>query len=246
MNQTRETGDDMADSLRKHVSTYELFARYLPAIVTSVPYLLLGFVLLHRNDTKDLMSFVISLKFFGYVSMSFIALYFYAQLIRSTAKSFEKLYFQEKRGFPTTYFMLYSDGECSEAYKDEFRKRVKRAFGFQLCTKEEERSNPIEAKRRLNDITKQLILSVGDGVLVAKHNQWYGFNRNLVGGALYGIIGAVTAFAFGRFVVGDTVLAYSAVPLFVMYGAILLCRRFLIVQHAEAYARQLHAEFMKK
>jgi hypothetical protein len=236
----------MNDKLQKHVSTYELFARYLSAIVTSVPFLLIGFVLLRRDDTKDMMSFVISLKFFGYVSMSFIGLYFYAQLIRSTAKSFEKQYFHKRRGFPTTYFMLYSDSECSDVYKDDFRKRVKKTFGFQLCSKSEELSRPEEAMRRLNDITKQLILHVGDGILVGKHNQWYGFIRNLVGGSLYGVIGSIVSFPLGRYILNDSILAYSAIPLLAIYGAILLFRRSLIVQHAEAYARQLHAEFMKK
>ena len=236
----------MNDDLNKHISTYELFAHYLPAIVTSIPFLLIGFVLLRRHDTKDIISFVISLKFFGYVSMSFIGLYFYAQLIRSTAKFFEKSYFHKKRSFPTTYFMLYSDGEYSHAYKDDFRRRVNDVFGFQLCPKDEELLNPDEATRRLNDITKQIILRIGDGALVGKHNQWYGFIRNLVGGSLYGIIGTLTAFFLGWFILNDSILSYAAVPLCVIYGAILLFRRSLIVQHAEAYARQLHAEFMKK
>lgn len=235
----------MNDKLNKHISTYDLFARYLPAILTSVPFLLIGFALLRRDDTKDIVSFVISLKIFGYVSMSFIGLYFYAQLIRSTAKSFERVYFHKKRGFPTTYFMLYSDAECSDAYKDEFRQRVKKTFGFQLCSKDEERANPVEATRRLNDITKRIILHVGDGVLVGKHNQWYGFSRNLVGGSLYGVIGTVITYTLGNWVFNQPVLAYAAIPLCIIYGAILLFRRPLIVQHAEAYTRQLHAEFMK-
>ena len=236
----------MDAKLQKHISTYELFARYLPAIVTSLPFLLIGYVLMRRDDTRDMVSFIISLKFFGYISMSFIGLYFYSQLIRSTAKSFEKNYFAKKRGFPTTYFMLYSDSECSGAYKDDFRTRVKKNFGFQLCSKDEELSNMAEATRRLNDITKQIILRVGDGVLVGKHNQWYGFIRNLVGGSVSGAIGAVAAFLLGRYILRDNILAYSAIPLCAVYCAILLFRRSLIIQHAEAYARQLHAEFMKK
>ena len=236
----------MADPLRKHISTYELFARYLPAIVTSMPFLILGFVLLHRNDTRALMSFVISLKFFGYVSMSFISLYFYSHLIRTFAKLFEKIYFQKKRGFPTTYLMLYSDAECSDAYKEDFRKRIKKSFGFDLLTKAEEETNPVEAMKRLNDITKQLILRVGDGVLVGKHNQWYGFIRNLVGGSLFGLIGGIVTIALGRTVLHDNVLTYAALALCCIYAVILLFCRILIVQHAEAYARQLHAEFMKK
>jgi hypothetical protein len=192
-----------------------------------------------------MLAFVFSFKFFGYVSMSFVWLYFYAQLIRSTAKSFEKAYFHKTRGFPTTYFMLYSDSECSDAYKDAFRKRVKKAFGFELLTKSEEATNPLEAMRRLNDITKKLILRVGEGVLVGKHNQWYGFIRNLVGGSVFGLIGGIVAFILGQTILQNSILAYAAVALCVVYAAILLFRRPLIIQHAEAYARQLHAEFMK-
>ena len=235
----------MNDKLNKHISTYELFARYFPAILTSIPFLLVGFALSRRNDTRDILAYLTSLKFFGYVSLSFICLYFYAQLIRSTAKHFERRYFQAKRGFPTTYFMLYSDSVYSDAYKDEFRRRVEKTFGFQLSTKEQEQANMGEAIKRLNDITKRIILHVGDGVLVGKHNQWYGFMRNLVGGSLYGAGGAVFTFILGKWILDQCVLAYVAICLCTPYGMILLFRRSLIVQHAEAYARQLHAEFMK-
>jgi hypothetical protein len=237
--------ESMNGKLQKHISTYELFARYLPAILTCVPVLLLGFALSRRNDMRDLMAYLLSLKFFGYVTISFICLYFYAQLIRSAAKHFERRYFQDRRGFPTTYFMLYSDGPYSDAYKDEFRRRVKETFGFQLCTKDEEQRNMGEAIKRLNDITKRIIFHVGDGVLVGKHNQWYGFMRNLVGGSIYGVVGAVLTFTLGKWVLDQNSVAYTAIFLCIPYGFILLFRRSLIVQHAEAYARQLHAEFMK-
>lgn len=237
--------EPMNEKLQKHISTYELFARYLPAILTSVPFLLLGFALSRRSDTGDIMAYLLSLKFFGYLSMSFICLYFYAQIIRTTAKFFENRYFQKKRGFPSTYFMLYSDTTCSDAYKDEFRRRVKKTFGFQLSTKDEEQTNTGEATRRLNDITKRIILHVGDGVLVGKHNQWYGFARNLVGGSVYGAVGAALTFALGKWVLNQNTLAYTSICLCIPYALLFLFRRSVIVQHAEAYARQLHAEFMR-
>ena len=235
----------MNEKIEKHISTYELFARYLPAIITSVPYLLIGFVLMHRDETKDVFSFFISIKFFGYVSMSFVCLYFYSQIIRTTAKHFERKYFHNKRGFPSTYFMLYSDTEYSEKYKDQFRQSVEKVFNFQLCSKNEERENPGEAIRRLNDITKRIILRVGDGVLVAKQNQWYGFNRNLVGGTVFGVIGAIITFVLGWWVFKQPILVYSGACLFFVYGVIFIFRRPLMIQHAESFARQLHAEFMK-
>lgn len=227
------------------VSGYELYARYFPAILTGIPFLLLGFYLARGGETKQLLDFILSLRFFGYLSLSVILLYFYAQLIRTTSKTFEQSYFIRQKGFPTTYFMLYSNSAYSDAFKDAFRKRVQEVLGMSLCTKEEETATLGEAMKRLNDITKQIILHVGDGVLVGKHNQWYGFFRNLLGGCVYGAGVSVVNVLIGRFVFASNVLIITSLILFVAYISLLLVRKPIIVQHAEAYARQLLAEFMK-
>jgi hypothetical protein len=232
--------------LEKHISGYELFARYLPAILTSMPFLLLGYFLLQTKETKDLLSFLLGLKFFGYISFSFIVLYFYAQLIRSTSKFFEKRYFQNQKGFPTTYFMLYSDTEYSEAFKDAYRWRVKKEFAFTLLGKSEEEATPMEAMRRLNDVTKLIILRLDGGALLGKHNQWYGFIRNLIGGSIYGFFASAINFVIGQYVIRNVVLTFLSLCLALVYGVLFLMRKQLIIQHAEAYARQLHAEFMNR
>jgi len=229
----------------RNVSIYEMYARYFPAILTGTPLLLLGFYLAKGGETKQLLDFLLSLKFFGYVSFSLILLYFYAQIIRTTSKTFEQSYFLQKKGFPTTYFMLYSDSTYSDAFKNAFRQRVQEVLGITLCTKEEEAAAPGEAMKRLNDITKQIILHVGSGVLVGKHNQWYGFFRNLLGGCIYGAGVSIVNVLIGRFFFVSNVLTITSLILFVVYTTLFLARKPIIVQHAEAYARQLFAEFMK-
>lgn len=227
------------------ISGYELYARYFPAILTGIPLLLLGFYLSKDGEIKQLLDYVLSLKFFGYVSLSVILLYFYAQLIRTTSKAFEQSYFIRQKGFPTTYFMLYSDSTYSDAFKDMFRQRAYELLGITLCTKEEEIADSNEAMKRLNEATKQIILSVGNGILVGKHNQWYGFFRNLLGGCIYGAGVSVINVLLGRFFLVSNVLTTVSLILFVIYIILFLLRKHIIVQHAEAYARQLVAEFMK-
>jgi len=228
----------------KHITAYELNARYIPAIITSMPFLLGGYFLLRNEETKDIMAFLLSLKFLGYLSLSFIGLYFYAQLIRTISKFYERKYFHDASGFPTTYFMLYANREYSEAFKGAFRDRVKKEFGFVLLSKNEEDTDPSEGQRRLNDVTKQIILKVGDGRLVGKHNQWYGFFRNLIGGTTFALIGSMVNILVGIYILHHKGLVILSCLMVVVYGMLLLFRRSLIVQHAEAYARQLYAEFM--
>lgn len=233
-------------SPRRRISGYELYARYLPAVLSALPIIILAFYLPKGGETRELIDYILSLKFFGALSMSLILLYFYAQLIRTTSKAYEKKYFADARGFPTTYFMLYSDPTYSEAFKDEFRQRVAKAFGISLCGKEQEANDPDEARRRLNDITKQMILLVGGGELVGKHNQWYGFFRNLVGGCIYGAIMAAVNMLVGRYYVASHPLVIGSLVLCALYCGLFVAKKRILFQHAEAYARQLIAEFMKK
>jgi uncharacterized membrane protein len=228
------------------ISGYELYARYLPAVLTALPVLILSFYLAKGEEARELIEYVLSLKFFGTLSMSLVLLYFYAQLIRTTSKAYEKKYFADARGFPTTYFMLYSDRTYSEVFKDEFRKRVSSTLGITLPNKDEEDDKPEEARRMLSEVTKQLILFVGDGVLVGKHNQWYGFFRNLIGGCVYGAIMAAINVLVGFYYLNSSPLVVISVFLLSLYCGLFFARRKILSQHAEAYARQLIAEFMSK
>jgi len=231
---------------QQRFSAYEIYARYFPAVLTALPALILGFYLSKGAETKELMDYILSLKFFGTLSLSLVFLYFYAQLIRTTSKALERKYFAMARGFPTTYFMLYSDPTYSDAFKDEFRKRVAATLSIPLCDKDEEARTPEEARRRLNDSTKQIILRVGDGVLVGKHNQWYGFFRNLLGGCPYGAAMAAIGVIVGRYCITSPVLAIGSLALCLLYSGLFVARKPIITQHAEAYARQLIGEFMNK
>ncbi len=89
--------------------TYTLYARLIPAVLSATPLFVLWHFVRRDSEWNDLLTSVLTLKFLGAVSLSAAFLYFYSQFLRFTSKWFERRYFTSRRGFPTTYFMLYED-----------------------------------------------------------------------------------------------------------------------------------------
>ena len=223
---------------------YTVYARFFPAIVTALPLFVLWYFVAELAQLRNLMNFLLSIRFLGSITFAVVFLYFYAQLIRTTGKALEKRYFLCSRGFPTAYLMLYEDESYSTAYKDRYRRQIHADFGLALPTEAEERSDPENSRKRLGEITKHVILKVGDGTLVKKHNTWYGFWRNLIGGTIFAVV-----FCFGNVVLGtwyfeEPTLWIFGGTLFVPYGIVLGFHKPILFQHAEAYARQLIAEYL--
>lgn len=224
--------------------TYTTYARLFPALISSVPVFVIWYFIIREPDWKGLLEFVSSLKVLGGISLSLIFLYFYSLFIRITSKYFERRYFTCARGFPTTYFMLYEDKTYSSDYKDKFRERAKKALKLEPLDAAGEQLNPLEARSRISECFNHIRLKVGGGKLVLKHNIWYGFSRNLVGGAIYGSLFCSCNAFIGRFIFHSAPLVIVSLTLFVAYVSILLFRRAILFQNAEAYAKQLISEFM--
>lgn len=224
--------------------TYTTFARIFPGILSALPLFVLWYFVSQEPDWKGLLSFVISLKFVGAASISVVFLYAYSHFIRAAAKSFERKYFTEAEGFPTTYLMLYSDSAYSSDFKARFRQKAKTAFKLEGLDIQEEAKDPVEARLRLNEIFAQVRLKVGDGKLVAKHNVWYGFFRNLVGGSLFSAFFCAANVLIGFTAIRSSSLVTISVILLAAYLVIFTLRRKILIQNGEAYARQLISEFM--
>lgn len=236
----------MTDTKKNPFDSYALHARAFPALISSLPLFILWYFISTLGELSELMSYILNLKFLGGLTLGIVFLYFYAQLIRTASKFLEKRYFLEARGFPTTYLMLYSDSSFSRNYKDAYRERAAKAFGLALPTEEDEKEDLLETKKRLHEITKHIILQMGNGHLILKHNVWYGFFRNLVGGALFSSLFCLLNIYIGAVVVKNPTLWASSIALLVCFVFLLVWRKPILVQHAEAYAKQLIAEFMEK
>ncbi len=230
--------------MRASFNSYTLYARFFPAIISALPLFILWFFLAENRQLNELLTFLLSIKFYGGVTISVVALYFYAQIIRIASKYFENKYFIDNLGFPTAYLMTYADSTFSKSYKTKYRELVKKHFNVDLLNEAEEVQDVSEARKLLNEVTKQVILKVGDGRLVKKQNIWYGFVRNLIGGTLFSIIFCCINIAVGLTVCKNMLLIIVSVVLLIMYGILFLFRRQILKQNAEAYANQLIAEFI--
>ncbi len=230
--------------MKKGVDTYTVYARVFPSIISSLPLFIIWFFLSDNVELKELGSFLINLKFYGAISLSIVFLYFFSQVIRLTSKYFENKYFVKNKGFPTTYLLTYSDNTFSKSYKDKYRKLIWDQFKLKLSDEAEEKANMIEAQKRLGESTKQVILKVGDGSLVKKHNIWYGFFRNLIGSSIYSIIFCITNLIVGFILFKNNIIIISSMILLLLYLVIFIFRKAIIIQNGEAYAKQLIAEFI--
>jgi hypothetical protein len=230
--------------MRKNIDMYTLHARFFPAIITALPLFVLWFFLSQDVSIRLLGEFLLSLKFYGAVTFSAVFLYFYAQVIRITSKHFEAKYFLNDRGFPTTYLLTYADPMFSKDFKDKFRALVKSNFGLDLLSADEEEENLSDASTRIAEAVKLVIVKFGTSRLVSKHNIWYGFFRNLVGGCLYGMLFSAAGGFWGAWLIKSNVLIVASTALFLLYLVLFLWRKRILVQNGEAYARQLISEFL--
>ncbi len=60
--------------------TYTINARLFPGLLSAIPLFVLWFFLAREAEWKNLMDFILSLKFLGTISFSVVFLYFYSQV----------------------------------------------------------------------------------------------------------------------------------------------------------------------
>ena len=232
--------------MKRIVDNYSIYARFCPSIISALPLFILWFFLSDNIQFKELGAYLLSLKFYGGVTLSVVFLYFYAQVLRITSKVVQSKYFHEKAGFPTIYLMTYVDDTFSKSYKDKYRSLVKEQFDIDLLDESKEAVDIVEARKRLNEATQLIKLKVKSGHLVLKQNIWYGFVRNLVGGAIYSIIFCIINIVIGLTKYNNLILVISSLVLLVVYAGVVLFRKQILIQNAEAYANQLIAEFIEQ
>lgn len=223
---------------------YTVRARFFPAMLSALPLIVLAFFLSGDVELSKLGKYLGTVKPYAGIGVSAIALYFYAQVVRFASKLLEESFFICASGFPTTYLMTYADTTYSSTYKDKYRTNVKRDFDIDLLDETSEANDPDDARKRLAEAAKQVILKVGKGQLVFKHNVWYGFIRNVIGGSFFSLAFCCLNILIGTTVMKSTRLVVVSLALLVPYGFVLIVRKRLLRQNAEAYAKQLIAEYI--
>ena len=233
--------------MKKLPDTYAIRARHFPALLSALPFFVIWFYLSDNVQLKELVSFILSLKFLGGMTFSIAFLYVYSLTIREISKYFQRQYFTGNRakGFPTTYLMTYADRTFSDSYKDKYRKLILNRFNFELLNKEEEEANLIEARKRLDEAAGLVRPEIKGGYLVLQHNIWFGFCRNFIGGSIISMLLCIVGILAGIFFTEDNKVLFLILGvLFFLYLVVFLFRKPILVHNGEAYAKQLFSEFM--
>lgn len=228
---------------------YSIRARYFPAVLSALPFFVIWFYLSKNENLRDLGSFLLNIKLFGIsgISFSLVFLYFYSLMAREISMVFQRKYFtgQDAGGFPTVYLMMYADDTLSKSYKEKYRERVRRLFSFELLDKDQEESDVVEARKRLDEAAGLVRQHVKDGYLVLHHNVQFGFFRNFLGGTVVSMVFCVIGTAIAIvYLDSNRVMIFVLLILLGLYLSVFLFRKNILYYNGEAYAKQLFSEFI--
>jgi len=220
-------------------SKYNIIARIFPTIIGLIPFFIFQYFFFGNILSVDLMITSV----IGNVGFSTILLYTFNQyFVRIPSKFFEDILFKKQLYFPTTTFLLYSNDEYSEDFKNKIRTSITADFDIQLPDKAAEAMDEMKARKRIKEVIRVIIGKVKDGYLVLQHNIEYGFARNLWGASLVGLLGALLLVYVTKPLssLNNIGLIFSAV-----YSVYLLFGFVVIRYFSRAYARKLIEEYYK-
>ncbi len=210
---------------------YEIETHYYPALLNSVPFLLLGYYFLSNIDNA----------FWGHAATATIggigiasALYWLQMsMCRAIGKVIEDRLFDTGKKMPTTELMITSDQRLSQDRKGSIVAKVQKDFGIKLKGRlEDTPSNRVF----INEAIGQIRTKMGrNNPLISQRNRQYGFVRNMLGGALLAEAASVLGIAVSM--LSDNSIALNLAVFFaviyaVVAGIMFALLRFMGVQYA--------------
>jgi hypothetical protein len=196
--------------LKFPVDSYDLKARYAPALIVSLPVLITLWTCFY-SETQHISKLVSGI-------LSAAILYFMSVLVRSYGKKFEKELWKSWGGSPSTQLVLWNNKRIGEGLKAKYHECVQKESGLPMPTKEQEESDPKQAESMIDDAFKRVkgvIRKHDKNGLWSIANAEYGFARNLLGSRKLWIIitlvclatsGACLWFSFSNIVLTGFVL----------------------------------------
>lgn len=224
----------------KAFSKYTLEARLFPTAIGLLPFYLWQFFYLANHIPSDLYG----VKILGNITLTTVVLYFVSEFfVRYPSKILEDHLFKNRKNFPTTRLLLFSDNEYSDEFKEQFRKKTSNDFSLNLPNQIEESRDEEESRKKIKECIGLIIKRVGEGQLVLRHNISYGFFRNLWGascvGFVFSIVLGVTFYLQGRTHLAPAFLLAAPYALYLVFG------KKTVKYFAEMYAKKLLEEYME-
>ena len=169
--------------LKFPVDSYDLKARYAPALIVSLPPLIFLWTCFF-TEIESLSKLV------GGV-ISVVILYFISVIVRAYGRKIESRLWESWGGAPSTLLVLWQNQMIGEDLKKKYHECVQKYSDLPMPTKEDEEADYVKAKAMIGDAFKSV------KAVIRKHDKdglWsianaeYGFARNLYGSRIIWLI----------------------------------------------------------
>ena len=232
------------NAFKGNTRIYIFQARQLPALLTSIPILLLlnyGRVFLVNNDIFHYFDFV---PYLIQTGLSVAALFLQMQLNRFVSKEFfQHTIFKGSHDLPSTRMLLWSDNHFDKSTKTMIHKKIKEFYDMALPNAKAEQDDENEARKRASSAVSQIRNSLRYNAHLNQHNREYGFVRNLVGGSLvastFSCINIVLAI-----IMCNTLLIAISIVILGIYMLFVLFGKLLVTRFGQYYADSLFEQFI--
>ena len=218
---------------------YSLKARLYPAVLCSLPFVILKVVLVDTyipGITEKILTFTLA----G-VPIWAVLVYFLTQINRFVSKTF----FENKNDFPTQRMLMPSGGRgMSKNMREKIGERVEKDFGLALPNLHDENVDVEDTKTRIKEIVGMIITKVGRGTLLLQHNLEYGFVRNLMGGSVVASIVALADIAIFKWILPNHTAFVLSIILLICYIVPIVFSRPVLKSYSQEYAEKLFREYL--
>ncbi len=230
----------------KFFDKYNLEARLLPAIIASLPFLVLYFFFLNKYFS-DFFKFIFGIKLIGDISISVVFLVLLSFVGRAIAKDiFESRWFKsDETQMPTTELLLHSNTEYSANFKSKIHQRIRKDFEVDIFSADAELKNETAARKVIAEAVALIRHRIKNGRLLLNRNIEYGFIRNLIGCSVIAVFISIPNICIFSFAEGNeqSLIIMSAVLTF-LYLVPIVFSKILIRNHGKRYARTLFQEYI--
>jgi hypothetical protein len=217
---------------------YSLRARLYPAILCSVPFLLLKVVLVDKyipGITEKILTFAIAgIPIWG------VLVYLLVQVNRFISKTF----FENKNNFPTLKMLMPSSKRMSPNMRNSVAERVKTDFGLSLPDLSYEKADVEITKTRIREIVGMIVNKVGRGTLLLQHNFEYGFVRNLMGGSVIAMMVSIIDIFIFRWILSNHIAFILSIIFSICYLIPIIFSRPVLRNYSDEYAEKLFREYL--
>lgn len=226
------------------LNRYNLEARFLPAIIASIPFLIMYFFFLD-SQLGDLFKLIFGIKWVGDISTMAAFLFLLAFIGRFIAKDiFEKRWFKgDETCMPTTEFLLYSDKEYSDQFKEKIRLKIKKDFKIDIPSADAEFKNEYGARKIIAEAVGLIRNALKDGRLLIDRNIEYGFIRNLIGCAVIAVFISILNIVIFSIIQHNRLAFITSVVIVIIYAMPIIFSKIIIKAHGRRYARTLFQEY---